>query len=71
MVSGHLESAVGERAAVLFEAAYVVALPAMDGERDGGQGLEGRLGVHAQSGVDFLGLLVAFSMASAVMDSSR
>ncbi len=47
--------AAGERAAGVLEAAHVIALPAVQGEGDGGEGVEGGIGVHAQGGVALFG----------------
>lgn len=40
-----------EALAGVFEAADVVALPAVQGNRDGGESGHGRAGVHAEAGV--------------------
>ena len=47
--------AAAERLAGVLEAADVIALPAMDGNRDAGKLLEGFVGVHAQGGIAFFG----------------
>ena len=57
VIAGDGEAAAQLLAGVL-EAADVVALPAMDGDRDARQLFEGFIGVHAQGGIAFFGKLI-------------
>ena len=50
IISGGLDAA-GQGAEGLLEAAYVVALPALDGDGDGGQLLKRRFSIDAQGRV--------------------
>jgi len=52
------EDAAGQRAPGVLEASDVIALPAVKGDRDPGEAAEGLAGVHPDSGVSFLGVLV-------------
>ena len=54
VVSGDGQSAA-ERLAGVLEAAHIIALPAMDGNRDVGDLLQCSVGVHAQGGIAFFG----------------
>ena len=54
IIAGDGQSAA-ERLAGVLEAADIIPLPAMDGNRDAAKLSEGFVGVHAQGGVAFFG----------------
>ena len=58
IVAGGLNAAAGQLRAHGFKAAHVVALPAVQGDRDLGEFLHGGIDVHAKSGILFFGDLV-------------
>jgi hypothetical protein len=58
VVAGHGEAAARIAGGGGFEAADIVALPAVDRDRGAGEGLEGFFGVDAEGGVGFAGEVV-------------
>ena len=58
--AGHLEAAPGQAGVLLFEAADVVALPAVEGQGDRLQARQGFLGVDAALGVAVAGRKIGF-----------
>ncbi len=51
-------NAAGQFAAGVLKAAYVIALPAVQGKGDGFEGFQGGIGVHAKGGVAFAGKVI-------------